>query len=179
MEDAALKTAVAAAVKAALVPVNAELARVSEQLALVVSDNAELKERVEMLEEDICVFAPDKIRNVSEQVLLFFCGDQPVPEERLEQRKKHFQEMDEDKFFDFHTALEGEKDYTMRKLTANQWQVKFDNILDGRNGTIHFRDWDSLRAAVVEIRGMLLRHPKIGDNLKDEVKSLNSLGRMH
>ena len=70
MEDAALKIAVVAAVKAALVPVNAELARVSEQLALVVSDNAELKERVEidnaellkelkerveMLEEDICV----------------------------------------------------------------------------------------------------------------------------
>jgi hypothetical protein len=53
IEDAVLKTAVAAAVKAALVPVNAELARVSEQLALVVSDNAELKERVEMLEEDI------------------------------------------------------------------------------------------------------------------------------
>ena len=99
----------------------------------------------------------------------FFCDDQPVPEERLEQRKKHFQEMDEDKFFGFHTALEGEKDHTMRKLTANQWQVKFDNILDGRNGTIHFRNWDSLRAAVVEIRGMLLRHPKIGDNLKDEV----------
>jgi hypothetical protein len=79
MEDAALKIAVVAAVKAALVPVNAELARVSEQLALVVSDNAELeerveinnaelkelKERVEMLEEDICVLAPDKIRNVS------------------------------------------------------------------------------------------------------------------
>ena len=86
MEDTVLKTAVAAAVKAALVPVNAELARVSEQLALVVSDNAELKERVEKLEEDICVFAPDKIRNVSAQVLLFFCGDQPVPEERLEQR---------------------------------------------------------------------------------------------
>ena len=69
MEDAALETAVAAAVKAALVPVNAELARVSEQLALFVSDNAELKERVEMLEEDICVFAPDKIRNVSAQYL--------------------------------------------------------------------------------------------------------------
>lgn len=76
MEDAALKIAVEAAVKAALVPVNAELARVSEQLALIVSDNAELKElveidnaelkelkeRVEMLEEDICVLAPDKIR---------------------------------------------------------------------------------------------------------------------
>ena len=146
MEDTALKTAVAAAVKAALVPVNAELARVSEQLArvseqlaLVVSDNAELKEHVKKLEEDICAFAPDKIRNVSAQVSLFFCGDQPVPEEMLEQRKKHFQEMDEDKFFDFHTALEGEKDHTMRKLTANQWQVKFDNILDGRNGTIRFQ----------------------------------------
>ena len=32
-----------------------------------------------------------------------------------------------------------------------------------------FSSWDSLRAAVVEISGMLLRHPKIGDNLKDEV----------
>lgn len=61
MEDTvALKTAVAAA----LVPVNAELARVretlaraSEELALVVSCHAELKERVEMLEQDICVLS--------------------------------------------------------------------------------------------------------------------------
>ncbi len=55
MEDTALKTAVAAAVKAALVPVNAEIARVSEQSGMVVLDSAELKERVEKLEEDICV----------------------------------------------------------------------------------------------------------------------------
>ena len=72
MEDTALKTAVAAAVKAALAT---ELARVSEQLALVFLDNAELKKPVGKLVEDIAK------RKVSARVLLF----QPVQEERLEQ----------------------------------------------------------------------------------------------
>ena len=71
MEDTALKTAVAAAVKAALAT---ELARVSEQLALVFLDNAELKKPVGKLVEDIAK------RKVSARVLLF----QPVQEERLE-----------------------------------------------------------------------------------------------
>ena len=64
-----------ALIQAALpvIPCNAEIAYLKLEVPV----------RVEMLEEDIRVFAPDKVRNMSAQILLFFCEDQPVPQDRL------------------------------------------------------------------------------------------------
>ena len=77
MDEKAVNALIQAALRTALIPCNAEI--------------ADLKVRVEMLEEDIRVFAPDKVRNMSAQILLFYCGDQPVPQDRLDKRRKHFQ----------------------------------------------------------------------------------------
>jgi hypothetical protein len=87
-------------------------------IRLTLADNEE-----KMLMEDFCVFAPDKIRNLAAQILLFYCGDQPVLQDRLDRRRKHFQEMKDGKVFEFDETFNQNKNYTKRCLTALEWAV--------------------------------------------------------
>ena len=126
-----------AAVQAALVPINLRL--------------ADVKERIQMLEEDVRVYVPDKVRNLSAQILLFFCGDQPVPRDRLDRTRKNFQEMEDGKFFGFDETFNQRQGYTMRCLTAQEWVIKFDRLIENRDGVVHFSDWNSLYGVVVRV----------------------------
>ena len=166
MDEKAVKALIQALIQAALIPCNAEI--------------ADLKVRVEILEEDIHVFATDKIRNVSAQILLFYCGDQPAPQDRLDKRRKHFQEveMEDGKAFDFNEIFDGLEDYTTGRLTTDEWAAKFDRMIDNRDGIIHFSDWNSLNDVVMSVRGLLIRHPKLQYGLEDEVWVINHFGML-
>jgi hypothetical protein len=106
---------------------------------LTLADN---EEKIQMLMEDICVFAPDKIRNLAAQILLFYCGDQPALQDRLDWRRKHFQEMEDGKVFEFDETFNQNKNYTKRCLTALEWAFKLEGMVENRDGVIHFGDWE-------------------------------------
>jgi hypothetical protein len=135
---------------------------------------ADHEEKIQMLMKDICVFALDKIRNLAAQIVLFYCGDQLVPRDRLDRRRKHFQEMEDGKVFEFDETFNQNKDYTKRCLTALEWAIKFDGMIENRDSVIHFGDWDSLRALVVPVRTMLLRDPTLEVGLEDETWVINN-----
>mmetsp|Transcript_10828 Transcript_10828/g.23203 ORF Transcript_10828/g.23203 Transcript_10828/m.23203 type:complete len:176 (-) Transcript_10828:544-1071(-) len=151
--------------------VNALVQAALDPLRLTLADH---EAKIQMLMEDIRVFAPDKIRNLAAQILLFYCGDQPVPRDRLDRRRKHFQGLEEGKVFEFDETFNQKKDYTKRCLTALEWAVKFDGMIENRDGVIHFGDWDSLRAVVVPVRAMLLRHPTLEVGIEDEIWVINN-----
>ena len=152
---------------------NAEIADLNVRVEMNNAKIADLKVCVEMLEEDICVFAPDKVRNMSAQILLFYCGDHPVQQDRLDKRRKHFQEMEDGQAFGFNETFNGLEDYTTRRLTTDEWAAKFDKMIDKGDGVIHFSDWNSLYNVVVSVRGLLIRHPKLQYGLEDEVWVIN------
>ncbi len=59
--------AVNALIQAALIPCNAEIANLKVCVETCYAQMTDLKVRVEMLDEDIRVLAPDKIRNMPAQ----------------------------------------------------------------------------------------------------------------
>jgi hypothetical protein len=76
MDETAVKALIQEALTSALIPLIAEIAG--------------HKVRLEMMEEDLRVFAPDRVRNLSAPIWLFYSGDQPVQQDRLAKRRKYF-----------------------------------------------------------------------------------------
>jgi len=158
-------------------------ARLAQQDTLIAQQDtriARLKntatENEESYKQEMNLLIPEQISDLSNQILLFSCGDQPP--KTTSQPAIYFGGLEGARYRQFHDEFNQQQDGSGILRSTEEWTAKFDNQIHASNTKIHFRDWDALERKVMNLRRFLERYPHLTAEQEDEVFVINSFEKI-